>query len=72
MIKKYQKPIRFMVHCAAKNDFSNIPNLKMKRRMQLNTVKIGTKYAMFPKTKRTISEQFILLQNKQCFQKQNE
>jgi hypothetical protein len=27
---------------------------------------------MFPKTKRTISEQFILLQNKQCFQKQNE
>ena len=51
MIKKYQKPIRFMVHCAAKNDFSNIPNLKMKRRMQLNTVKIGTKYAMFQKKK---------------------
>jgi hypothetical protein len=41
MIKKYQKPIRFMVHCAAKNDFSNIPNLKMKHRMQLNTVKTG-------------------------------
>ena len=40
--------------------------------MQLNTVKIGTKYAMFPKTKRTISEQFILLQNKQCFLKQNQ
>jgi len=38
-----------MEHCAAKNDFSNIPNLKMKRRMQLNTVKIGTKYAMFQK-----------------------
>ena len=41
MIKKYQKPIRFMVHCAAKNDFSNIPNLEMKHRMQLNTVKTG-------------------------------
>ncbi len=41
-----------MEHCAAKNDFSNIPNLKMKRRMQLNTVKIGTKYAMFQKEKR--------------------
>ena len=50
-----------MEHCAAKNDFSNIPNLKMKRRMQLNTVKIGTKYAMFPKTKRTISERFYFL-----------
>ena len=41
MIKKTKKPIRFMVHCAAKNDFSNIPNLKMKHRMQLNTVKTG-------------------------------
>ena len=40
-----------MEHCAAKSDFSNIPNLKMKRRMQLNTVKIGTKYAMFQKKK---------------------
>ena len=30
-----------MEHCAAKNDFSNIPNLKMKRRMQLNTVRTG-------------------------------
>ena len=53
MIKKNPKPIRFMEHCAAKNDFSNIPNLKMKRRMQLNTVKIGTKYAMFQKKKQT-------------------
>ena len=41
MIKKTKKPIRFMVHCAAKNDFSNIPNLEMKHRMQLNTVKTG-------------------------------
>ena len=31
-----------MVHCAARNDFSNIPNLEMKHRMQLNTVKTGT------------------------------
>ncbi len=30
-----------MVHCAAKNDFSNIPNLEMKHRMQLNTVRTG-------------------------------
>jgi hypothetical protein len=72
MIKKTKKPIRFMVHCAAKNDFSNIPNLKMKRRMQLNTVKIGTKYAMFPKTKLALVLFFILLQNKKCFQKQNQ
>lgn len=41
MIKKTKKPIRFMVHCAAKNDFSNIPNLEMKHRMQLNTVRTG-------------------------------
>ena len=47
MIKKTKKPIRFMVHCAAKNDFSNIPNLEMKHRMQLNTVKIGIKYAIY-------------------------
>ena len=38
-----------MVHCAAKNDFSNIPNLKMKHRMQLNTVKTETKDAMSQK-----------------------
>ena len=49
MIKKNPKPIRFMEHCAAKNDFSNIPNLKMKRRMQLNTVKTETKDAMSQK-----------------------
>ena len=41
MIKKTKKPIRFMVHCAARNDFSNIPNLEMKHRMQLNTVRTG-------------------------------
>ena len=69
MIKKIQNQFGSWNHCAAKNDFSNIPNLKMKRRMQLNTVKIGTKYAMFPKTKPTVLL-FILL-NKQCFQKQN-
>ena len=38
-----------MGHCAAKNDFSNISNLKMKHRMQLNTVRIGIKYAMYQK-----------------------
>ena len=43
-----------MEHCAAKNDFSNIPNLKMKSRMQLNTVKTGIKDAMSQKDKRQI------------------
>ena len=54
MIKKYQKPIRFMVHCAAKNDFSNIPNLEMKHRMQLNTVKTWIKNEMSQKKKQKI------------------
>ena len=48
MIKKNQ-PIRLMGHCAAKNDCSNIPNLAMKHRMQLNTVKTETKDAMSQK-----------------------
>ena len=55
MIKKTKKPIRFMVHCAAKNDFSNIPNLEMKHRMQLNTVKTETKDAMSQKTMNTLT-----------------
>ena len=41
-----------MVHCAAKNDFSNIPNLKMKHRMQLNTVETGRMEQCTKKTKR--------------------
>ena len=57
-----------MEHCAAKNDFSNIPNLKMKRRMQLNTVKIGTKYAMFQK-KKIESNQTIIYLLKKNYQK---
>jgi hypothetical protein len=38
-----------MGHCAAKNDCSNISNLAMKHRMQLNTVKTETKDAMSQK-----------------------
>lgn len=42
-----------MGHCAAKKDCSNISNLAMKHRMQLNTVKTETKDAMSQKENRT-------------------